>query len=235
MAAHVDYRFARRPRWIVGHVLVVGLAVLFVSLGLWQLRRLDDRRDTNAVVETRTALAPEPVDALVDPGDAGDTLDDLRFRAVTAAGTYRADADLAVRATQDGRSGGRVFSVLDLAGGEAVVVLRGFVAPQADGSLVAPPPPRGAVEVSGVLIPRERLEGTFERGVDDLLERVDGALPVVVQATTAEAGDAVVPVPPPDLGDGPHLGYAVQWFLFTAVGVVGYPVLLRRRAREADG
>ena len=233
MAGHVDYRFARRPRWIVGHVLVVGLALLFVSLGLWQLRRLDERRDTNAIVETRSALAPLPVGSLVDPDATGQDLDDLRFLAVTASGTYRPDADLAVRATQDGRSGGRVFSVLDVGGGESVVVLRGFVAPQADGSLAAPPPPAGSVDVVGVLIPRDRLEGTFEQGVDDLVDDVAGALPVVVQATTDE-GDLLTPVPPPDLDDGPHLGYAVQWFLFTTVGVVGYPLLLRRRAREAD-
>jgi cytochrome oxidase assembly protein ShyY1 len=42
-----------------------------------------------------------------------------------------------------------------------------------------------------------------------------------------------MPVPVPDLGEGPHLNYAVQWFLFAAVGVLAYPFLLRRQARES--
>lgn len=234
MAEHrPDYRFARTPKWILGHLLAVGLAVLFVALGLWQLRRLDERRDDNALIEARSALAPEPVGDLVDPGDSGSAVDGLRFRAVSAAGAYVRGADVAVRASQDGRSGGRVFSLLELDEGEAVVVLRGFVAPQGDGTLVAPATPTGEVAVEGVAIPLDRLEGTFERGVDDLVGDRHDVLPVVVQATEAD-DEALVPVPPPDLGEGPHLGYAVQWFLFTAVGVVGYPILLRRRARTAD-
>lgn len=231
-APGADYRFARRPRWIAGHLLVVLLATLFVNLGLWQLRRLDDRQATNAAIESRAALAPEPVEDLADPSTGGDDLDELRFRRATAAGAYVEGADVAVRATQDGRSGGRVFSLLDLGDGVALVVLRGFTPPADDGSLTAPPPPAGAVEVEGLLVPRTRLEGTFERGVEDLVGDRAGVLPVVLQAATAD-GEGLVAVPPPDLGDGPHLAYAVQWFLFTAVGVVGYPVLLRHRAREA--
>jgi surfeit locus 1 family protein len=33
----------------------------------------------------------------------------------------------------------------------------------------------------------------------------------------------------PDLSDGPHLSYAIQWFLFSAVLGAGYPILIRRR------
>jgi cytochrome oxidase assembly protein ShyY1 len=227
-----DFRFARQPRWIAGHLLVVVLATLFVNLGLWQLRRLDDRQATNAAVEARAAVAPEPVEALADPSTAGDDLDDLRFRRATATGTYVRGADVAVRATQDGRTGGRVFSVLELASGGAVVVLRGFVSPSVDGALVAPPPPEAEVEVEGLLVPRERLEGVFEQGVDELAGDRPDVLPVVLQAATADAEDLAA-VPPPDLGDGPHLAYAVQWFLFAAVGLVGYPLLLRHRAQEA--
>ena len=31
------YRFALRPKWILSHLFVIGLAVLFVNLGFWQL------------------------------------------------------------------------------------------------------------------------------------------------------------------------------------------------------
>jgi cytochrome oxidase assembly protein ShyY1 len=227
-----DYRFARRPVWIAGHLLVVGLVVAMVCLGFWQLRRLDERRETNALITARATLAPVPVAELLDPGDEGAVVDGVRFRAVTAAGTY-GDRTAAVRATQGGVSGARVFTVLDLGGGESIAVLRGFVGQQPDGSVAGPTPPAGEVEVEGLAVPRERLESVTRRAVDDLEDEVRGLLPVVLQASEAD-DPAMAPVPPPDLGEGPHLSYAVQWFLFAAVGIVGYPILLRRRAREAD-
>jgi cytochrome oxidase assembly protein ShyY1 len=228
-----DYRFVRRPAWIAGHLLAAVLLATFVVAGLWQLRRLEERRDLNATIEARAALDPEPVGELVDPDDEGDVVDGARFRAVTAAGEYL-DVGTVVRANQGGVSGGRVFTVLDLGGGESVAVLRGFVGQGGGGSLTAPPPPAGAVEVAGIAFPRDRLESITRQALDDLEDEAPGLLPVVVQV--GEVDDpALVAVPPPELGEGPHLAYAVQWFLFFAVGAIGYPLLLRRRAREAGG
>lgn len=226
-----DYRFTRSARWIAGHALVLGLVVLMASLGLWQLRRLDDRRATNALVAARSVLVPEPVDELLDPGDGGDEADAVRFRAVVAEGTYTGET-AAVRSTQGGASGGRVFTVLDLGGGESVVVLRGFAGLAPDGSVASPPPPAREVEVEGLAVPTARLERLSRQALDDLTSGAPGVLPVIVQAASAD-DPSMAPVPPPDLGEGPHLGYAVQWFLFAAVGVVGYPLLLRKRATEA--
>ena len=49
---------------------------------------------------------------------------------------------------------------------------------------------------------------------------------------------AVAPVRPPEptLDAGPHLSYAVQWFLFTAIGVAGIVVFIRGdlRARREE-
>jgi len=67
-------RVLLRPRWVVGTVIAVSLIGLFVSLGLWQLRRLDERRDRNAAVEERESLPVAPVSEVV-PADAG--LDDV--------------------------------------------------------------------------------------------------------------------------------------------------------------
>ena len=38
------------PKWIAFHVLVVVVVVAMINLALWQLRRLDERRDFNAQV-----------------------------------------------------------------------------------------------------------------------------------------------------------------------------------------
>jgi cytochrome oxidase assembly protein ShyY1 len=227
-----DYRFARRPAWLAGHLLVATSVVVMVSLGFWQLRRLEERRDQNALVEARAAMAPVDVGEALDADDGTEAADDLRFRAVVAEGTY-GDSTV-VRATQSGASGGRVFTVLDLGGGEQVAVLRGFVPQGPDGEVEAPAPPAGVVDVQGIAVPRDRLELLSRQALDDLEGASPGLLPVVVQATEPD-DPGLAAVPPPDLGEGPHLSYAVQWFLFSLVAVVGYPLLLRRRARESHG
>jgi cytochrome oxidase assembly protein ShyY1 len=227
-----DYRFARRPAWIAGHLLAGTTVVLMVGLGLWQLDRLDARQARNELVVARAAAEPVDVGEAIDPGSAPDAVDELRFAAVTATGSYEGES-VVVRVTQDGLSGGRVFSPLVLDDGEVVMVLRGFVAQQPDGQVVAPDPPEGEVVVDGLAFPIRRLEPLTRQALDEASSTGDGArLPVVVQATTPDGPDLRV-VPPPELGDGPHLSYAVQWFLFAGVVAVGYPLLLRRRARQA--
>lgn len=211
-----------RPRWLLLHLIAVAAVVVTVALGLWQLRRLDERRDRNELVEARMAEPAAPVGDLVDPGDDADP---LRFRAVTATGTFTDEA-VSVRTTLDGAAGGFLYQALDLVGGESVWVLRGFGAVDGEGVVVDAPAPAGEVTVDGIAVPVDRLPRTSRRQLD-----VDGdRLPVVVQA--ADAAAPLAPVPTPDLDDGPHLSYAVQWFLFAGVTVAGYPFLLRRRLRE---
>src|SRR5262249_56582355 len=58
-------------------------------------------------------------------------------------------------------------------------------------------------------------------------------------ASINEAGtNSIIAVPPPELGEGPHLSYAFQWFTFTLIAIVGYPIILRRviirRGKEVD-
>ena len=43
-----------------------------------------------------------------------------------------------------------------------------------------------------------------------------------------------VPLPPPALDAGPHLGYTFQWFSFAAVAIVGYTLVLRHQARKGE-
>jgi cytochrome oxidase assembly protein ShyY1 len=50
----------------------------------------------------------------------------------------------------------------------------------------------------------------------------------------AQTGN-LVPVLPPELSSGPHFWYAVQWFMFTGLAVLGIVVFIRGdlRARRA--
>lgn len=257
-------RFLLRPRWLLSHLLVAALVVLMVGLGFWQLDRLDQKRVRNALIEDRTEQPAVPIGDLVAPGDGGDAVDEVRFRRVTAEGTYDAEATVVVRnRSQDGRAGGWLVTPLTLASGDRVGVIRGFVGLGDDGEAPEVAPPEGEVTVAGLAMDPERLGRTAGQDLEALLGEGD-VLPAVVQAYSSEpadagpaasggedavpsAGDAVpsaaaeeaglVVVPAPELSEGPHLGYAVQWFIFATIGAVGYPLVLRRivQGRGAEG
>lgn len=244
------YRFLFRPRWLVTHVVAALLAVLLVNLGLWQLRRLDQRQDLNRRLDERAAAAT--VDIGTDPWPAGAEGPDaaqLEFRTATASGRYRADEEVLVRSRSlDGAPGAWVLTPLVLDDGRALVVNRGWI--PASGPPTLPPgaeAPSGRVEVEGLLM-ASQIRGSF--GPRDPAE---GRLPTLARADLARLGAQVdeplhpfylqlrtqappgnelpVLLPPPERGEGPHLGYAFQWFTFALLGVGAYLLLLRRTAR----
>lgn len=247
------YRFALRPRWIISHLFVLALVGAMFSAGLWQLSRLQEKRDRNETVEARAALAPVDVAGLAAPGD--DDVDELEYRRVTATGAYLPGEEVLVRSRSlNGAPGSWVLSPLALDDGTAVVVNRGWISNS--GSLEAVPErsraPEGPVEVSG-LIRLSETRGRFgsqdpaEGQLTDMaradVARIGQQLDVEVlpfyvqlldQVPEPDAATQPTPVPAPALDEGPHLSYAVQWFIFTTVGVVGYPLILRRRAREVE-
>lgn len=247
------YRFALRPRWLLSHLLVLALVVLMVNLGFWQLRRLDERRTANALVVARSEAAPAPIDELISPGDGVEVGEGLAFRRATATGTYDAAAEVLVRnRTLEQQPGYWVLTPLVTAPGEAVVVNRGWV-PLPIGDTGVPlrdaAPPAGRVTVTGMLAASQE-RGSFgptdpPDGVLDVLSRTDVArldqqvdealAPVVLQLTEQDPPATAAlptPLPPPTLSEGSHQSYAVQWFTFSTIALVGYPLILRRTARS---
>ena len=148
MAPVANARFLLRPRWLLSHVLVALLVVTMINLGFWQLRRLDEKRDRNALIEARQDEPVVPVEELLGPGATEGEVDAARYRGVTASGTYDDRATVTVRnRTQDGAAGAWLVTPLDLGSGERVGVIRGFVGLTADGSAAGAPAPEGEVTV----------------------------------------------------------------------------------------
>ena len=46
-----------------------------------------------------------------------------------------------------------------------------------------------------------------------------------------ESGDFPEPIAEPSLDEGPHLSYAVQWFLFSVLVAIGWVLAVRRSRR----
>jgi len=248
------YRFALRPWWIVSHVVVLAIIVTFVALGFWQLRRLDEVRERNAQLAARLAEPAVPVEELVPEGSDVVAADAVDHQA-TATGTYRPDETVLIRGRSlDDAPGSWVVVPLALEDGRVLAVNRGWI--RNDGRFTSVPEesrevPDGVVTVEGILHPTQERgtlgatdppEGTLASlarvDLDRLDQQVDGdVLPVWLQLTEPEPGapaGSPTPLDPPVVNDeGPHLSYAVQWFIFTTIAIVGYPLILRRAARES--
>jgi cytochrome oxidase assembly protein ShyY1 len=82
----VTTRFWLRPKWVVGHLLCLFLIVLFVNLGFWQLRRLDEKRDRNALIHARERTTPTTVSGALDGG-----AEEAAFRRVRDHGRWVVD------------------------------------------------------------------------------------------------------------------------------------------------
>ena len=223
-----------------------------VNLGFWQLRRLDERRAFNAVVEASYDSTPVPLDQLVDrdwraDADGLGAVDDsgIAWRPVTVSGTYDESASLrVVNRSQYGRAGDNLVAPLLLDDGRVVLVNRGFVPLGVDD----PPLPGTEVEVLGRLRPSEERSAVGARDPSDGLltevQRLDlvrlsrqftDLVPVyleLVSSSPAEADGLPQPVVRPDLSEGSHLSYAVQWFIFAGAVVVGWALAVRLSIRH---
>jgi cytochrome oxidase assembly protein ShyY1 len=228
--------------------LVIVAIIVMINLGFWQLRRLDERQAFNAAVEERSAAPPVPLDALLADPDLD--VADAEWRQVTVEGEWLDDQILVFNRSQGGVAGDNVLSTL-VNDELTVLVNRGFIPLASD----VPPSPDGPVEILGrVRASQTRQTGglTDEQGdviievrrvnVDALAPQLPGEVaPVFLDLIASEppvGSDDPAPVPPPELGEGNHLSYAVQWFIFALLAGVGWVLAVRRsvnnRRRQAS-
>lgn len=230
-------------RWLGLLVFVVVLSIAFVNLGQWQLRRLHDRREANAVILANEHRDPIPF-ARIEGKPVGEADE---WQRVEVSGEFDAEQQFQVRYRSNNDVPGiEVVTPLRTDDGRYVLVDRGFFA-RGRGEPIPdrpPAPPSGRVTLIGHL-------RASENGRDNAITPVDGqvrlinvpalaaTLPYevndgylgVVEIDAPQAGDPV-PVALPELSDGPHFWYAVQWFMFTAIAAAGLIVFIRGDLRE---
>ena len=237
-----------RPRWIVFSVLVVFVTAACLVLGFWQLGRLEERRASNAVLESRLARDPVSLDEMrsaLQPVQGVETDPaDYEFTRVTARGVLVDEGRVLVRSqVMDGRAGAHAVFPLELDDGSAVLVNVGWFPLGVDPGRAADLfPPSGRIELSGLLRGGQQRPAFGRREADGHLEtvaRIDVGriqeqvglplLPFWIQLVEPDDPDRLpVPVPVPVVDEGSHLSYAVQWFSFGSIAVVGYVALMRR-------
>ena len=198
---------------IIASVVAAGC----VGMGIWQIKRLQQRRAVNALVAARWALPPLLI------RDRSVSADSAHQRRVTARGVY----DYAAEKTWPGRSfqgtpGVALITPLRLPDGSAVLVDRGWVpSPDAyhvDATRYREP---DTATIAGLALVPPRGRGDVE---------TKGYLPFVIQLETPDPARGLPRRwPQPELSEGSHLSYVIQWFSFAAIALVGTAALLRSR------
>lgn len=236
-------------RNVVFLTVSVLMAALFARLGVWQLHRLGERRARNALVMARLATRPVPLAAL--PRDSAMA----HYRRVHLVGTLDFDHEVVVvNRIRDGSPGVHLVTPLrpdaPTWGDTAVLVNRGWVyAP--DGASVDHARWREPSRFDGMGYVQEFAAGRGSpAAVSTHPERLRWLDPDVVSrragypigryyvVADVDAPNATpetparVPVPTPD--DGPHLSYAIQWFSFAVIALVGAFFAVFGRSRSTS-
>ena len=233
-------------KWLLTTLLVFAGTALCIRLGIWQLDRLEQRRAFNLQFETMRGMLPLDLN-ITDLND----IEKMEWRPVTITGEYDFEHQVAIRNQYYGSEYGYHLMTPLLSDGLAVFVDRGWI--PADGNS-APEDWRkydepGVVTVIGQI--RLGQSKPALGGVADALP-ADGsplwvwnngdvekmalqlpypALKVYIQPDLDPA-DEVPPIPyqpAVEITEGPHLGYAAQWFTFATILFVGYPFFLRKQ------
>jgi len=248
------YDFLRRPAWILSHVVATALIALAMVLGFWQLSRYQEESTEQDRIEELAMQAPVPFDEVVSAGLSPDEVDaGVEYTPVSVTGRFDTENEVAVlNRTRGGAPGAWLLTPLVRSDGTAVPVVRGWIPYDAAGleeDFPEAAPPEGEVTVTGLvqltqvrgsLGPIDAADGTLSalarvdlaRYAEQLDEPLAPAWVVLDAQQPLQSGDlpAIVEL---TVGDsGQNFGYMMQWWIFGAIGAVGYPLIIRRVARN---
>jgi cytochrome oxidase assembly protein ShyY1 len=244
------YRFLLSWRWLGAFLLTVAIAAGCVLLGNWQWHRREARLAANAVVTNNYDREPVTLSQALD--NRGSLPRSKEWTPVELTGSYLAqDALLLRNRPLNGQPGYHSLVPFVSDDGPVVLVDRGWLPVGQTGSAPDsnPAPPDGKVRVVVRLRPAEPADsradtaGQPERQVRriapaavplpgvDRSKLVSDAYGVLAQEVPAPS-EAPQKLPKPEVDEGPHLSYALQWFAFGVGAFVGLWVLVRRTAED---
>lgn len=230
--------------------VAVGAGVM-IALGIWQLGRLEERKTQNALIESRINRPVLPL--------TGNLLSVLpeEYQPVTVTGVYDFSEEIVLRNRARNNSAGvHLLTPLKIEGSDkAVLVDRGWIPYEFSLPNQRQPyaTPTGMVTVTGLVRLSQSKEGFIgpsDPFVNADMPRLDAwywvnipqiqqqfrnyeLLPFYIeQNPLADSNALPAPSHEIDLSEGPHLSYAIQWFSFAIILVVGSAALWWTNSRR---
>lgn len=217
-------------------VSAIFLVFLCLWAAQWQYQRGVDRHARNEVIENQSQARPISLDAVVN------NLVGNEWRTVSTRGQFSSENQILIRNRySEGRYGFEQLTLFSDLKGRNFWVDRGWIEAGASAT-TAPdlyPTPTGVVKISGRLrldssLPRGSFfalgtrnalipQWNAQKGVDTegfYIDLLSGSSPELTPAVSAQL---------PELSDGPHMAYALQWIFFAGLVIYGR-FLIRRSA-----
>jgi len=221
-----------KPRWIALTAFLLIMIYLFIRLSDWQFDRYNTRIQNNEI--TTTALSSEPIN-LTDLSQVSELKD---WQKVSINGEFiNSDAKLLRRQYLESSLGFWVITPLKLDNDQVILVNRGWI-PIAESSTSQqeiPSSPQGDVTIIGYV---QTLKDNRSEPEDLPLNQINylnsnnfSSQPLSTNflqlASMSPMDNQVAIIPLPELSNGPHFSYAIQWILFALMLPIGWYVLLK--------
>ena len=215
------------------------LVILCLWAAQWQFQRGIDRHDRNSRIESQLTLPSIDITKIKSGKDSDITR--YEWRTVNAIGSFKTDQQILLKNRYfEGVYGYEVLTRFSLSDGRFIWVDRGWVKAGKDA--------KTAPEISDVtqepvsVVGRVRLDQSLPVGAFFALPNSGGGMFSKLNAHTGFVSEGFyldlisgsdksltpkAPAQVPELSDGPHLAYSLQWVFFAGLIIYGR-ILIRR-------
>ena len=243
------FKFLLTPKWILVTLICLAMLPAFQALSNWQWHRLHDRQAYNVTIQAEIDKPPVALSELtVSVPESVTVPAGSQWRTVEMTGSWLSGNQVLVRKKSlESDLGLWVVTPLRLSDGTVVMVNRGWIAAanSAVDSPVVATVPVGTIEVLGRL--REVQDRTKPAPSDLPAGQVDRIIPMEIVSGATTLSNAYVEMtasrpesksadirtlPEPEVTEGAHRSYALQWMFFEIMTVIGWSILVRNEFKE---
>lgn len=217
--------------------------LLCLFLSAWQFNRLSEKRLDNQNIISKTSLERKEVEIVLAEGS------DLEYLPVKAKlEIVEDDLIRIVNRSNSGVAGEHVAALARMESGNYILLNRGFVPLNSD--------PFTSIEGQEVIVEgwlrnsvEKELFGVIDNldesqaprfDIDAISKRLTSDIDLAdywLQIETIDGIESNVlpdPIDLPELDEGSHFSYAIQWIIFALLTMVFYYLILRRKAKQAN-
>lgn len=248
-AGAIGWKFLASRRWLGYFALLLIFSIACGWFGNWQFeRRAEARAEIERIDRNFDASAIPLSQAVPDPSRFDE--EEWKWQTVTLTGTYWGEPFLARNRPAAGGVGSNLIQGLRLDDGRHIYIDRGWVPVSGtdDVPKELPIAATGHVEVEARLLASEQhITGRDAVGHSvpsihvPLMAQIDGldATDVYIDVygqLIQERPDAPTGELPqrPERDEGPHLSYALQWYVFIVIAMIGVAYAARQEYRHLN-
>jgi cytochrome oxidase assembly protein ShyY1 len=243
------FKFLLTPKWIAITVVCIFMLPAFQALSNWQWSRLEARQLVNVQIQEQINKEPVQINELIITTEASKTVaEDAQWRTVGMTGVWLQDKQVLVRKKSlESDLGLWVVTPLQLSDGTVVMINRGWTAAanSAVDSPVVSSVPTGTIEVLGRLrvtpertkpaptdLPAGQVDRIAPTEIIDSPDTLSNAYLEMTASRPDSLSSEIRTLPAPEVTEGAHRSYAVQWIFFEIMTVIGWIILVRVELKD---